>query len=94
MAIGRRGAIDKREWERLTKTNGCLVESSLENWRCVAAILAIRSFGDALKCRFKEAVHILVEHARETMPEFPKEEKKPCLKKRKSSKRGPAFRKV
>ena len=50
-------------------------------------LLAIRSFGDALKCRFKEAVHILVEHARETMPEFPKEEKKPCLKKRKSSKR-------
>ena len=35
-------------------------------------LLAIRSFSDVLKCRFKEAVHILVEHARKTIAEFPK----------------------
>jgi len=39
-------------------------------------LLAIRRFSDALKCRFKEAVHILVEHARATMPDFPKGTKK------------------
>ena len=80
------GTFDENQWMPCRIVFGKLALRGRDTchsqlWRCA-------------ECRFKEAVHILVEHARETMPEFPKEEKKPCLKKRKSSKRGTAFRKV
>ena len=46
-------------------------------------LLAIRSYGDSILCRFKDAVHLLVEHARKTVKDFPPKEKpsKKCKKK-------------
>ena len=38
-------------------------------------LLAIREYADDLKCRFKDAVHLLVEHARKTVKDFPQKEK-------------------
>ena len=42
-------------------------------------LLAIREYADNLKCRFKEAVHLLVEYARNTVKDFPQKEK-PSMK--------------
>ena len=48
-------------------------------------LLAIREFSDNLKCTFKEAVHMMVEHARNTLAGFPKKMEKVKVKKKQSS---------
>ena len=37
-------------------------------------LLAIRRYGDRILCRFKDTVHLLVEHARKTIKNFPQAE--------------------
>ena len=48
-------------------------------------LLAIRRYGDRILCRFKDTVHLLVEHARKTIADFPQDEPQNAKGKKKRS---------